>query len=76
MNIKVGDIYKHYKGKDYKILAIARNSENIDEMLIIYQALYDCPRFGLNQIWARPLSNFTQTIFLEGKEISRFKKMD
>lgn len=38
-SLKVGDVYEHYKKKRYKILAVARHSESLEE-LVVYQALY------------------------------------
>ena len=52
----LGGIYRHYKGKLYRVLHIARHSET-EEQLVIYQALYD--DYG---IWARPFSTFMEDV--------------
>ncbi len=70
-NIKTG-LYQHYKGKEYEVIGIAKHSETLEE-LVIYKALYDSEDFGKNAIWARPVSMFTDTITIDGKEIPRFE---
>lgn len=72
-DIKIGAIYEHYKGKKYKIVNLARFSENPDEVFVIYQGLYDCPKFGNNPVWARPMKMFDETVVIEGQKKSRFK---
>jgi len=73
--IQVGQTYQHYKGKIYKIIALAHYSENPSEILVIYQAQYDCPTFGKNPIWARPISMFQEMIFKNGQEQPRFTRV-
>ena len=55
------DKYKHYKGKLYKVIGIAKHSETLEEM-VIYQALYDSEEFGKNALWVRPTSIFLETV--------------
>jgi len=45
-------MYQHFKGKQYKVLAIAEHTET-SENLVIYQALY-----GEGKIYARPYQMF------------------
>ena len=60
--------YQHFKGKCYKLIGIAKNSENPREEFVIYQALYDN-----NELWVRPKQMFLETVILNGKEVPRFK---
>jgi hypothetical protein len=60
--------YKHYKGKEYEVLGIARHSETLEE-LVVYKALYQ-PE-GEN-LWVRPMKMFTEEIEVEGKKMPRF----
>ena len=45
--IKVGQIYRHFKGNIYKVIAIAKHSENEEEMIV-----YQSQEHG--DIWVRP----------------------
>lgn len=64
-------LYRHYKGKDYEVLGVARHSES-HEMLVVYKALYDSPEFGENTVWTRPLDMFLETIEINGEVVPRF----
>lgn len=61
--------YRHYKGKEYEVIGIARHSETLED-LVVYKALYQSE--GKN-LWVRPLKMFTETLTIEGKEVPRFE---
>jgi len=68
-------IYRHFKGKEYEVLGIARHSETLEE-LIVYRGLYDSPDFGPNALWIRPLASFLETVQTPDGEVMRFTKLE
>ncbi len=64
--IKLGK-YRHYKGKEYEVLGVAKHSETL-EYLVVYRALY-----GDGELWVRPLAMFSEKVEIDGKKISRFE---
>ena len=58
--------YRHFKGKEYEVLDVARHSETEDE-LVVYRALYG--DFGL---WVRPVSMWNEAVERDGKTFRRF----
>jgi hypothetical protein len=73
--LKVNGIYEHYKGKRYKIIALAIDSDT-DEEVVVYQGLYDHEQFGHNPMFTRKKSIFLKTEFVDGKEVPRFKLIE
>lgn len=73
--VQEGKLYKHYSGKIYKVLSIARCSENPENFFVIYQGIYTCPTFGENQVWCRPYTMFIEKIVFDGKEQPRFAEI-
>ena len=43
--------YRHFKGGEYELIAVARHSETMEE-LVVYKSLKD------GEVWARPKSMF------------------
>ena len=62
--------YRHYKGKDYQVIGVAKHSET-EEDLVVYRALY-----GTGGLWVRPIKMFIEKIPLRGKLIPRFEWID
>lgn len=58
--------YRHYKGKEYEVIGIAKHSETLEE-LVVYRALY-----GEGQIWVRSMEMFLGEVEVDGKKFSRF----
>lgn len=59
-------VYRHFKGKDYRLLYVARHSETEEEM-VVYQALY-----GERGIWVRPAAMWNETVERDGSRVRRF----
>lgn len=66
MDIKLGK-YRHFKGNEYEVIAIAKHSETLEEM-VVYKALY-----GDGGYWVRPASMWNETLTREGKTFKRFE---
>ena len=63
--------YRHYKGKYYEVLGIARHSETREE-LVVYKALYET-EFGPESLWVRPKRMFLEKVEVDGRMVPRFK---
>lgn len=68
-NLKLGR-YRHYKGKEYQVIGVAKHSETLED-LVVYRALYN-----EGQIWVRPLKMFLEEVEIDGKKIPRFGFID
>ncbi len=60
--LKIGGIYKHYKGDFYRVEDIIYHSETHEKM-VAYRALYeDC------KLWCRPYDMFLEEINKNGQK--------
>ncbi len=62
--------YRHYKGGDYEVMAVARHSETL-EPLVVYRPLYNDSGW-----WVRPFEMFTGSLMVDGIRQPRFKRID
>ena len=62
----IGGKYRHYKGKEYTVIALAKHSETLEE-LVVYRAEY-----GEKGVWVRPKEMFLETVQVDGKNVERF----
>ena len=62
--------YRHFKGNEYEVTAIARHSET-GEPMVVYRALY-----GSRNLWVRPAEMWNETVAREGKTFQRFTRME
>ena len=65
MELKPGK-YRHFKGKEYRVLGIASHSETLEPM-VVYQALY-----GEGGRWVRPAAMWNETVERDGQTFRRF----
>ncbi len=61
--------YRHFKGNEYEVVGFATHSET-GEKLVIYKSLLDP-----DEVWARPIEMFGETVFRDGKQVPRFEKL-
>jgi len=71
-DLKLGK-YKHFKGGEYEVIAIARDCENPEREIVVYRALYASRDFKVGQIWIRSLEDFVGFKVVDGEKVKRFE---
>lgn len=64
--IKPG-LYRHYKGKNYRVVGLATHSETEEGMVIYYQEAQP------ERLWVRPLSMWSEEVEVDGRVVRRFE---
>lgn len=59
--------YRHYKGKEYTVIGLARHSETLEE-LVVYR-----PEYGERGLWVRPRQMFMEEVEVNGVRVPRFE---
>jgi hypothetical protein len=57
--------YRHFKGGEYEVIDIAKNSEDLKEV-VVYKSLAD------GDVWARPKEMWNEMVLDNGKPTKRF----
>ena len=65
--IEIGKTYKHYKGNVYKVIALAKHSETLEDM-VVYSSLDD------SKTWVRPKKMWFETV--DDKGTLRFSPIE
>ena len=66
----MAEYYRHFKGKVYRLVSVAKDSETLDK-IVVYQAMYDD-----GDIWVRPYDEFFGKVDRDGMVRDRFTKID
>lgn len=64
-----GQRFRHYKGGLYEVVTVA-TLEATYEPLVVYRAEVD------GAVWARPLSQWSESVEYEGQTVTRFSLLD
>ena len=62
--------YRHYKGKEYTVLGVARHSETEEEFVVYRQ------EYGERSLWIRPKAMFLEQVVVNGESIPRFAQVE
>ena len=75
-NSIVGQIFRHYKGKEYLAYGVCKHTETFQE-LVVYRSLYKSEHPGIDdyQVWTRPKDMFFSKMIIDGEEMDRFTQI-
>lgn len=62
--------YRHFKGREYEVLGIARHSED-ESPMVVYRPLYND-----SGLWVRPADMWNETVIRDSRTYTRFVRAD
>jgi hypothetical protein len=62
--------YRHYKGREYTVLGVARHSETQEELVVYRQ------EYGDYSLWVRPVTMFQESVEAGGETVRRFRLLE
>ena len=62
--------YRHFKGREYEVLCIARHSED-ESPMVVYRPLYND-----SGLWVRPADMWNETVVRDGRTYTRFLRVE
>lgn len=62
--------YRHFKGREYEVLCIARHSED-ESPMVVYRPLYND-----SDLWVRPADMWNETVVRDGRTYTRFVRVE
>ena len=65
----MAEYYRHFKGKVYRLVSVAKDSDTLDK-IVVYQAMYEN-----GDIWVRPYDEFFGKVDRDGMVRDRFTKI-
>ena len=67
-DIKIG-LYRHYKGNVYRVIAVGKHSETLEDM-VIYQGVKN------GEYWVRPAQMWNEDVCVNGETLKRFSPIE
>jgi hypothetical protein len=68
---RAGEVYKHYKGDNYRVVDIVLDSTT-DRWAVLYEPLYEN---AVAKLFVRPVAQWREVVEWEGKKLERFVKV-
>lgn len=70
-----GSIWRHFKGRVYKIVGVAKYSEDMEKEFVVYSPVEPSPEYGPDQMAVRPKEMFLEKVTRDGKTFLRFEEV-
>lgn len=64
-SVKAGGIYRHFKGNIYQVIAVAKDSSDLHDV-VVYKS-----EDG-SKVWVRDMDEFLSEVTRDGKTMERF----